>query len=241
MKKSESINELAAALSKAQAEIQGAVRDSDNPFFKSKYADLESVWAACRGPLTKNGLSIIQAPHSITSAEGKVTACVTTMMLHSSGQWIEESCECPLAKADAQGLTAAITYTRRTGVACFAGVAPTDDDGEAAVGRGDTKQPSPARAAMNASTPAAKADVKPLPEGDPMAAQVIKQTIESLAADRGMDYAAFDKDAKQFIKLEFGISTKAQAAAMDMAKAQKIIAGLHAEFGKQQREPGQDE
>jgi hypothetical protein len=62
MTTSESINEIAAALAKAQSEMGGAVKDSANPFFKSKYADLSSVWDACRGPLTKNGLSVVQFP-----------------------------------------------------------------------------------------------------------------------------------------------------------------------------------
>ena len=60
MQTSEQINELAAALAKAQGEITGALKDSANPFFKSKYADLASCWDACRGPLSRNGLSVIQ-------------------------------------------------------------------------------------------------------------------------------------------------------------------------------------
>ena len=60
MNQSESIAALAAALSKAQASITGALKDSANPFFKSKYADLASCWDACRKPLTDNGLAVIQ-------------------------------------------------------------------------------------------------------------------------------------------------------------------------------------
>ena len=60
MEHSESINELGAALSKAQGIIEGAKKDSNNPFFKSKYADLSSVWESCRLALSSNGLSIIQ-------------------------------------------------------------------------------------------------------------------------------------------------------------------------------------
>jgi len=62
IERSESISELAKALAKAQASIKGAVKDSQNPFFKSSYADLESVWDACRKPLTDNGLSVVQIP-----------------------------------------------------------------------------------------------------------------------------------------------------------------------------------
>ncbi len=62
MTTSPEINELAAALAKAQGEMGGALKDSANPFFKSKYADLSSVWEACRAPLAKYGLSIVQIP-----------------------------------------------------------------------------------------------------------------------------------------------------------------------------------
>src|SRR5262245_58780240 len=84
MKTSDQINELAGAMEKAQGEIESAHKDSNNPFFKSKHADLASVWDACRGPLAKNGLAIIQAP----SADGS-TVSVVTRLIHSSGQWIE--------------------------------------------------------------------------------------------------------------------------------------------------------
>ena len=60
MTKSDTIIELAKALNKAQAEMKGAVADSVNPHFKSKYADLASIWDACREPLTKHGLAVIQ-------------------------------------------------------------------------------------------------------------------------------------------------------------------------------------
>ena len=60
MNTSEQLNELADALYKAQAVMGGALKDSANPFFKSRYADLQSVWEACRKPLTDNGLSVQQ-------------------------------------------------------------------------------------------------------------------------------------------------------------------------------------
>src|SRR5437879_6409512 len=80
------LDKIADAMVKAQSEIKGAVKDSANPFFNSKYADLASVWDACRGPLTSHGIAVIQAP----TAQGN-TIAVTTMLLHTSGQWVRST------------------------------------------------------------------------------------------------------------------------------------------------------
>lgn len=129
METSEQINEIAAALAKAQGEIKGAIKDATNPHFKSQYATLSAVWDACRAQLSKNGLAAIQT----VSTDENVT--VTTMLAHSSGQWIKDSIACKPEKATAQGIGSAITYMRRYALSAIAGVAPDDDDGEAAVGR----------------------------------------------------------------------------------------------------------
>lgn len=123
------LDALAVALVKAQALIQGAVKDSSNPHFNSKYADLASVWDAIREPLTKNGLAIIQLPRR---TQGGVA--VETILLHASGQRISGTLEMPCDKATAQGVGSAITYARRFALAAMCGVAPVsdDDDGEAA-------------------------------------------------------------------------------------------------------------
>jgi hypothetical protein len=112
--KSESVNELAAALAKAQQEIKGAMKDSVNPFFKSKYADLESVWDACREPLTKNGLSVVQIPIG-----GKEGVSVQTILLHSSGQWIAGELLLNPTKTDPQAIGLAISYGRRYSLAAL--------------------------------------------------------------------------------------------------------------------------
>jgi len=127
MNQSEQLNELAAALSKAQGQIEGAKKDSANPFFKSKYADLASVWEACRKPLTENGLSIIQCPE-----ESENGIAIETMLLHSSGQWKSSRYSMPVSKVDAQAVGSAITYGRRYALSAMVGVAPEDDDGNAA-------------------------------------------------------------------------------------------------------------
>lgn len=127
MNKSESIKELAAALAKAQGEIRGAAKDAQNPHFKNNYATLDSVWEAIRGPLSKNGLSVVQL---LSSSEGDVK--VETILMHSSGEFVSEVLAIPATKQDAQGFGSAITYGRRYGLQAVAGVAPSDDDGNAA-------------------------------------------------------------------------------------------------------------
>ena len=127
MDKSDSIKELAAALSKAQGMIEGAIKDSANPFFKSKYADLASVWAAIRKPLSVNGLSVTQFVEDAEHGIG-----VHTTLMHSSGEWVSGKFAMPVSKIDAQGIGSAITYARRYALAAVCGVAPEDDDGNAA-------------------------------------------------------------------------------------------------------------
>jgi hypothetical protein len=136
---SEQINELAAALAKAQGQIQGAVKDSTNPAFKSRYADLASVWDACRVALSLNGLAVLQGPALVGQG-----VSVTTRLLHSSGQWAESTLVLPMDKATAQGAGSAITYARRYALAAMVGVAPDDDDdGNAASQTAPKQQPKP--------------------------------------------------------------------------------------------------
>lgn len=128
MQKSESINELATALSIAQGQIKPATKDADNPYFKSKYADLAAIWEACREPLSKNALSISQF---VESEAEYVT--VTTMLLHKSGQWLSSALSLKPVKNDPQGYGSAATYGRRYGLSAIVGiVADIDDDGNAA-------------------------------------------------------------------------------------------------------------
>ena len=130
MQHSDTINELATALAKAQGEITGALKDSANPFFKSKYADLASCWDACREPLSKNGLAIIQSPE--INAEGLT---LTTLLIHSTGQWIKNVFRLMLKDDTAQGVGSALTYARRYALTALIGIAQVDDDGNAASGR----------------------------------------------------------------------------------------------------------
>ena len=136
MSQSESINELAAALSKAQGEMQAAIKDKVNPFYKSSYADLGSVWDAARPVLSKNGLCVMQTTE--LSASGHIL--MITTLAHVSGQWVKSCLPLNPTKQDSQGIGAAITYLRRYSLSALVGVVcDDDDDGETAVGRGKTK------------------------------------------------------------------------------------------------------
>jgi hypothetical protein len=124
----DNINELAAALAKAQSKMEGATKDTANPFFKSKYADLASVTGAVRSGLDGTGLAYVQIAHDQPDC-----AAIETVILHESGQSV--SCgivRVPVAKQDAQGYGSAMTYARRYSLAAAFGVAPEDDDGNAA-------------------------------------------------------------------------------------------------------------
>jgi len=137
MNHSEQINELASALAKAQGQIEGAKKDKANPFYKSVYADLASVWDACRKPLSDNGLSVTQCPEEADNG-----IAIETMLLHSSGQWIKSRYTMPVSKLDAQAVGSAITYARRYALSAVVGIAPEDDDGNAAAAA-KTAKPKP--------------------------------------------------------------------------------------------------
>jgi len=129
MTTSEQINEIAAALATAQAAIKPALKDSTNPHFKSKYADLTSVWDAIRGPLSANGISAVQ--EAVTLDDG---VAVMTRLIHKSGQWIEcGPLTVPAMKRDAHGVGSATSYARRYALSAAVGVVADDDDGNAAV------------------------------------------------------------------------------------------------------------
>ena len=128
MNQSESIANLAKALSIVQGKLTYATKDSANPFFKSKYADLESVWDSSLSLLSDNRLSVIQMPGNLF--EGRMW--LITRLCHASGEWIEQEMSVPVTKADPQGAGSALTYMRRYALAAFVGVVQADDDGNAA-------------------------------------------------------------------------------------------------------------
>ena len=113
MNHSESIAKLATALSIVQGKLTHAKKDSANPFFKSKYADLESVWDACRDLLAENGLAVMQFPGEFVDG----TMSLNTILTHSSGEYMSYLMSVPVTKPDAQGAGSALTYMRRYALA----------------------------------------------------------------------------------------------------------------------------
>jgi len=121
---------------KAQGEIEGAAKDKVNPHFKSRYADLSSIWEACKPALNGNGIAVLQ---SLAPSDGG-TLALETVLLHSSGEWLRGKAVVPLGKNDPQGFGSALTYARRYSLASMVGVCPEDDDGEGAQGRGPQRR-----------------------------------------------------------------------------------------------------
>lgn len=128
MKHSENLNEIGSALSKAQGEIEGAAKDSKNPFFNSSYADLASAWASCRKALSTNGIAVIQGTEVLPDQ-----ILLVTKLVHSSGQWISSDYPVRFGKNDSQGIGSAVTYARRYSLMAMVGIAAEDDDGEGAM------------------------------------------------------------------------------------------------------------
>ena len=153
MRTSETFNELAAALAKAQGAIENAEKDRENVFLKNRYMTLTAVWDAIRKPLSDNGLSIVQ----VTEADDGALMLLTRLM-HSSGQYIEATY--PVLGMDAKGVNAAqaagsaLTYARRYSLTSMIGVvADEDDDAASATGKQQAKaQAKPAPVQPKPST-----------------------------------------------------------------------------------------
>jgi len=154
MERSETIGELAKALSNAQKDISGARKDSANPFFKSKYADLASVQDAIKDALSSNNIAFTQ----FAGNEDEKVTC-ETMLMHSSGEWISSMLKMNPEKPTPAGIGSCLTYARRYGLSAICGVAQVDDDGNESSGNVTTpitKKPAAkpkAKPAVKAVTP----------------------------------------------------------------------------------------
>lgn len=132
MNHSESIAKLADALARAHAEFEPVKKEVKNTFFKNKYADLSALIDATGKGLSKNGLAVIQSPGKLTEAN---RVLLTTILIHSSGEWLSDELDMPVSKPDAQGVGSALTYARRYAYGAILNIAgENDDDGNAASG-----------------------------------------------------------------------------------------------------------
>lgn len=131
MNKSESIKVISSALVKAQREMGNASKGASNPFFKSKYADLNAIREACMPVLNENGITVLQPT---TVVDGK--AYVETTLLHESGEYLTSITEIIAPKQnDPQAHGSGVSYARRYGLQSFLCIGAEDDDGEKAMGR----------------------------------------------------------------------------------------------------------
>lgn len=151
---SDSMAAIAPALAKAQGELAPVVKDSTNPHFRKTYVSLDAILTAIRPMLAAHGLAIVQGgavPH--TDEHGRVLAFgVETMLVHTSGEWISTTVLMPLAKHDAQGAGASITYGRRYGVSALLALATEeDDDGNTVSARPVTRQAAPSTPSKGAA------------------------------------------------------------------------------------------
>lgn len=169
---SPAVDALFPALHKAQGDMRGVAKDSTNPHFKNKYASLENVIDAAKGPLQASGLAFTQAPGALV--DGSIE--VTTMLMHTSGQWLRSTLHVPLSKRDPQGVGSAITYGCRYALMATLGLPPVDDDGESAMDR--SNQPAPMTgqpATVTSGLRTSSAAVAPLSEAYSFAFNVMKR------------------------------------------------------------------
>jgi hypothetical protein len=139
MRTSDTLSALAPALVAAQADLANVHRDSKNPHFRSRFASLEAVRDATAGPLAAHGLVIVQG----LASDDKGRVVCTTRLLHASGEWMESDFAVQPVKQDPQAYGSAATYARRYALMGMCGIAPTDDDGEAAQGRAAKSRTEP--------------------------------------------------------------------------------------------------
>ena len=158
---SPTIAEICKGLHGAQGVLTGVFKGKTNPAFKSKYADLETVLDTIRPGLQANGLVVTQAPGRI------VDGCleVSTMLIHTSGEWWRATTHVPLVKRDPQGMGSATTYGLRYSLMAALGVPPSnDDDGERAMPSRQIERPA-------GSTNGHRADAADRSAAEPTASQ----------------------------------------------------------------------
>jgi hypothetical protein len=149
MKSSESIINIAKALNKAQAELGSVVKGSNNPYYDSKYADINDVIKTIKETLNKNDITFIQ-PLMVKEVAGLKVTVVETVLLHNTGEYISSETEVVTKdNGDAQKYGAAITYSRRFGLQSIVGLPAEDDDGNTATGKAPKTPPATASTTKN--------------------------------------------------------------------------------------------
>lgn len=236
------IGAIAAALARAQGQMTGAKKDTANPFFGSVYADLASVWDACRAALSANELAVVQLPEASSAV-----VTVTTVLVHSSGEWFRSVVKVPVtgtSKKDregsdlarpppitAQSVGSAITYARRYALSAMVGVAPDDDDdGNKASGREGNGFPSRRQEPAPYSPPPTgkrTADVKAhLAARTQKAPEVVTSPVLERIRELGKRHGKEGKELSDFVR-EAGVKAKpAELAEEDFKKVEAAFVAL---------------
>lgn len=132
-------NQLLESLAKMQGSLDNAKKESENPFYKSKYADLSTCLVTAKKVMAENGLSVSQH----CTFDGTNVHCVSVLG-HSSGQMMVSTLVIPVTKKDPQGIGMAITYARRYALSSIIGLAQADDDAESSVSHDENGEQTPA-------------------------------------------------------------------------------------------------
>jgi len=136
VEQSATVSKLFAAVVAAGGELRNPPKDSVNPHFKSRYADLATVLDTVRPVLARHKLAVVQMPTEMDGGPG-----LATTLVHESGEWMRATVRLYPGKQDPQGIGSALTYARRYGLQAVLGIAADDDDDGAAGSR-----PAPAKA-----------------------------------------------------------------------------------------------
>ena len=211
---------IATAMVKAQKEFGPALKSSTNPYFTSKYADLAACVEAVIDALNNNGIALIQKCH-----ESDTGVNVETLLLHESG----ESLSCgvlhvPASKQDPQGYGSALTYARRYSLMAACGIAPEDDDGNAASRTARNPLDSiPKLAGVPIPTPATKVDLETIKEDIPSSVKTTLPTPGSVRLQIPGKDAIECKNIEEFISQYNTVADKVANSKLALADKQKKL------------------
>lgn len=221
---SPSVKELIGALIAAQTELPTLTKEKENPFFKSKYAGLETVLPAALKVLTAHGLGLVQT----VGGDGQGGTTLTTILVHESGEWISDTQPLLLVKVEPQSQGSAITYGRRYALMAMLGlVAEDDDDGHAASRQ---ERPPPRRApAQPKSQPVERATAQPKRAAPPEDGEITSAQAQAihriLAALHGGDERA-QVETMQAVCPEAVEGTQVHVSGLTMKRALEVIREL---------------
>jgi hypothetical protein len=211
---------LATALVKAQKEFEPARKDATNPHFRSRYANLSACVDAVKDALNNNGISLIQNTH-----ESDTGVIVETIFLHESGEMLSAGkLHFPASKQDAQGYMSALTYARRGQLLSACGIAPEDDDGNAASRTARNPLDSiPKLAGVPIPTPATKVDLETIKEDIPSSVKTTLPTPGSVRLQIPGKDAIECKNLEEFISQYNTVADKVANSKLALADKQKKL------------------